>query len=240
MEIYYTRGPSAVVQNTFIGYIHNANTCAFLGANISPASQTLTSDARDSALSMVGNAASGGSLGWRANAGTYSFKATFSGNAFQFSPPWDPGVNEGFSYTDLLNASANTLTAGYKGITSDISAMNAFILKNDFSGVAQGGIFISTLPNTYSIVAKNTLNNGRSFHIFGSVPSNQQRFVLQNAFRNGASTNYDQVSSPVHFNPKSYERYQIRHKQALAPTFLLHIRNMHTNCISATAAKGMG
>jgi hypothetical protein len=212
--IYFTSGPVGVAQNSYSSFIHNTGTCALLGASIlTTPNDTLTADFRDVGLSFVGNKVRGGAWAWRSrDCGTAAYKANFCGNDIQVAPSYDPGLYEGFrsggdfQWAQHLNASGNTIR-GYKGLSMINHSTNSFILKNDFSGIAQGGLFLEFEPlNSYAVVAKNIVNNGRSFHVYASLPEGQRIFVLQNTFRDSTITNsvqpvFDRTSFPIHFNP---------------------------------------
>jgi hypothetical protein len=217
--VYFTTGPSAVVQNEYGTYLNGSSTKALAGANVNPASNTITEDTRDSMISFIGNSVNGGGLGWASRfAGgepnLRSLKANFCGNDIQLNAPWNPGHSEGdraagvFERTEFLNASGNKLRAGYKGITIDpLGTVSSLILKNDLNGANQGAIFVlSEAANGSAVIAKNILSHGRSSHVYGNTADATKVFVLQNTFRQPDTTNivpavYDRISLPVHFNP---------------------------------------
>jgi hypothetical protein len=114
-----------------------------------------------------------------------------------------------FARSSSAAVCGNSMLEGFLGIKCGTNVINSFVLKNDFSKAAHGGIFIDGNPNDAGtmVFARNTLGKGVSFHLRGPKEDGGHYFSEKNIFRASvSSTNsiapfLDGEMLPVHIVP---------------------------------------
>jgi hypothetical protein len=205
--IQFNAGPFAVWQNVFQTFVHNGATCTVNAGMTWP---SLNADARDDMGSVVGNSIDGGRHLYQtvndvSPTPPRPGKVIISGNLVRLDQPFkllsDPyGAVASLDHTAHLNLSGNKLTDGYLAAVFDKECTNGFVLKNDFSGARQGGVFLRSETLLAHIYAKNTLNAGVSYHFRAGLAAGSKMFSVKDSFSNPSNEVLDSSGLPVHIS----------------------------------------
>ena len=189
--IQWWSGPAAAVQNVFSSVVNTPSTCALNNPVGAPGSSPSKSFV-DLSFGFVGNNVIGGRQGVFGVFKDGSLSIAYlveSGNTFSFLPvnpnyAYDPAAILTVATAASVDVAGNTLVSGDMPIRVTAGCTNAIILANNFSGATLWGLWDQSAAGALakSLVLKNTISCGNSFHLAAPYSDGSHWFLVQNDY----------------------------------------------------------